>query len=61
MMKSVMKGKRKKQRAPSAVKLVKTMARARIGPVPPETAVPDQRRKPARHKPTLADELREAE
>ncbi|MGN6593832.1 MAG: hypothetical protein ACTHJX_13120 [Terriglobales bacterium] len=56
-----MKGRKKKPRAPSAVKLVKTMARAHIGAVPPETAVPDQRRKPAKHKPTLADELRDAE
>lgn len=61
MMKSLMKSRRKKPRAPSAVKLVKTMARAQIGPVPPETAVPDQRRKPAKHKPTLADELRDAD
>ncbi|HEY8055477.1 MAG TPA: hypothetical protein VIE13_06160 [Terriglobales bacterium] len=56
-----MKSRRKKPRAPSAVKLVKTMARAQIGPVPPETAVPDQRRKPTKHKPTLADELRDAD
>lgn len=54
-------GKKKKPRAPSAVKLVKTMARARIGPVPPETAVPDQRRKPVKHKPTLANQLRDTD
>lgn len=56
-----MKGRKKKPRAPSAVKLVKTMARARIGPVPPEIAVPDQRRKPVKHKPTLAGQLRDAD
>ncbi|HET9784684.1 MAG TPA: hypothetical protein VFP94_06985 [Terriglobales bacterium] len=56
-----MKGRKKKPRAPSAVKLVKTMARARIGRVPPETAVPDQRRKPAKHRPSLAEQLRDAD
>lgn len=61
MMKRTMKGRKKKPRAPSAVKLVKTMARARIGRVPPETAVPDQRRKPAKHRPSLAEQLRDAD
>lgn len=48
--------KRKKSRPPSAAKLVKTMARAHIGPVPPEQAVPDQRRKPEKHKHDLRRE-----
>ncbi|MGH9487884.1 MAG: hypothetical protein ACRD04_09895 [Terriglobales bacterium] len=46
-----MASKRKRPRAPTADKLVRTMARSRIGPVPPGSAVPDQRRKPEKHKP----------
>lgn len=52
--------KRKKSRPPTAAKLVKTMSRARIGSVPPEQAVPDQRRKPEKHKRDLRRE-RESE
>ncbi|MGH9483414.1 MAG: hypothetical protein ACRD1F_00030 [Terriglobales bacterium] len=42
--------KRKQTRPPTAAKLVKTMARARVGAVPPGSSVPDQRRKPDKHK-----------
>ncbi|MGH9392919.1 MAG: hypothetical protein ACRD1E_02030 [Terriglobales bacterium] len=45
-----------KKRTPklSAAKLVRTMARAQVGPVPPSAVVPDRRQRPEKHKRDLA-------
>lgn len=43
-----------KPRKLTATKLVRTMARARVGAVPPTARVEDKRRRPEKHKRDLA-------
>ena len=55
-----MANKKRKPKKFSAVKAVKAMARAQIGPTPGSRVVPDTRKKKAnKHKPTLGKWLEE--
>lgn len=46
-----------KPRKLTAAKLVREMARARVGAVPPTKRVPDKRRRPEKHKPSPGADL----
>jgi hypothetical protein len=45
--------RKKKQKKFRAVTAVKELAREQIGAPPPEQVVPNKKKKPERHKPTL--------
>jgi hypothetical protein len=53
--------KKKKPKRFSAVEAVKAMAREQIGNPPVEQVVPNRKKKPERHKPTLGKMLGESE
>ena len=53
--------KKKKPKRFSAVEAVKTMAREHIGSPPVEQVVPNRKKKPERHRPTLGMLLGETE
>jgi hypothetical protein len=53
--------RKKKVRPFSAVEAVKTMAREQIGSPPVERVVPNRKKKPEKHKPTLGKLLEEPE
>jgi hypothetical protein len=55
-----MAGKKKVKRF-TAVGAVKAMAREQIGSPPVEQVVPNRKKKPERHKPTLGKLLEESE
>jgi hypothetical protein len=56
--KRAMPRKRKKKRF-SAVKVVREMARERVGSPKPSQLVPGKKKKPEKHKPTLGELLAE--
>jgi len=51
--------RRKKPRRFQAVTAVKELARERVGTPPPEKIVPNKKKLPAKHKPTLKELLEE--
>ena len=54
-----MAGKRKKKKTFSAAKVVREMARERVGPPKPSHPVPAKKTKPEKHKPTFGELLEE--
>jgi len=53
--------RRKKRKRFEAVTAVKELARERVGSPPPEKIVPNKRKRPEKHKPTLEKLLSEPE
>ena len=53
--------KKKKPKRFRAVKVVKELARERVGPPPPEKIVIEKKKKPEKHKPTLEKLLKDLE
>jgi len=51
--------RRKKRKRFEAVTTVKELARERVGSPPPEKIVPNKKKRPEKHKPTLGKLLEE--
>lgn len=51
--------KNKRKKTFSAAKVVREMARERVGTPKPSQVVPEEKRKPQKHKPTLGKLLQE--
>ena len=51
--------RKKKRKTFRAVTAVKELARERVGSPPPEKIVPNKRKRPEKHKPTLGKLLQE--
>ena len=52
---------RKKPKPPTAAQLARERARALQGPTPPSRTIPDERRRPDKHKPDWTREAEETE